>query len=154
MLLSLFGTNREESKPKKSTPKPLTTPTADRLTEDEEKRRRLWLFRMPCRLYQVPIAVGSLGTFDFRSCACTVLVQVRYSTPCPRIAIVTTFSLTKSKATMASTTLYRGFAQAGRRVASRSFLAHRSSPALARSWFSSYPPHEVVGLPALSPVRS
>lgn len=48
---------------------------------------------------------------------------------------------------MASTTLYRGFAQAGRRMASRSLL----SPAVARSWFSSYPPHEIVGLPALSP---
>mmetsp|Transcript_78378 Transcript_78378/g.227470 ORF Transcript_78378/g.227470 Transcript_78378/m.227470 type:complete len:475 (-) Transcript_78378:26-1450(-) len=52
---------------------------------------------------------------------------------------------------MASTTLYRGFAQAGRRLASRSILTHRASPAVARSWFSSYPAHEVVGLPALSP---
>ncbi len=55
---------------------------------------------------------------------------------------------------MASSTLYRGVAQAGRRVASRTLLAQRSSPAIARSWFSSYPPHEVVGLPALSPVGS
>lgn len=53
---------------------------------------------------------------------------------------------------MASTTLYRGFAQTSRRMASRSlFWPQRSPPAIARSWFSSYPPHEVVGLPALSP---
>ena len=54
---------------------------------------------------------------------------------------------------MASTTLYRGFANASRRMASSYLVTQRASPTVARSWFSSYPPHEVVGLPALSPVR-
>ena len=62
----------------------------------------------------------------------------------------------------------RGIFQAGSRVASRtttaaspvnsSFLLRQSPPSatasnVLRAWFSSYPSHEVVGLPALSPVR-
>jgi hypothetical protein len=56
-------------------------------------------------------------------------------------------------ATMASTTICRGLSHIGRHAASRSSLMHsRTGPLVARSWFSSYPPHEVVGLPSLSPV--
>lgn len=60
--------------------------------------------------------------------------------------------------------LRRGAIQIGRRVqqpvsaaftAARNLVAFQSAPgsvsAVARAWFSSYPPHEVVGLPALSP---
>ena len=49
----------------------------------------------------------------------------------------------------------------GRRALLRSnpLLQHQqdklfaAKPFLVRAWFSSYPPHEVVGLPSLSPVR-
>jgi hypothetical protein len=56
---------------------------------------------------------------------------------------------------MASAAIYRGLSLAGQRVGRRSMLLHER-PALfvARSWFSSYPPHEVVGMPSLSPVRA
>ena len=62
--------------------------------------------------------------------------------------------------------LRRGALQLGRRQiglghqsasAVSNHLIHQSKPATAsnvfRAWFSSYPHHEVVGLPALSPVR-
>eukprot|EP00339_Tiarina_fusa_P009344 CAMPEP_0117085942 /NCGR_PEP_ID=MMETSP0472-20121206/60364_1 /TAXON_ID=693140 ORGANISM="Tiarina fusus, Strain LIS" /NCGR_SAMPLE_ID=MMETSP0472 /ASSEMBLY_ACC=CAM_ASM_000603 /LENGTH=469 /DNA_ID=CAMNT_0004815299 /DNA_START=151 /DNA_END=1561 /DNA_ORIENTATION=+ len=53
---------------------------------------------------------------------------------------------------MASTTICRGLSHVGRRAASRSSLMYpRMGPSIARSWFSSYPPHELVGLPSLSP---
>jgi hypothetical protein len=56
---------------------------------------------------------------------------------------------------MASTAIYRGLSLAGRRVGRRSMLLHeRPAPFVARALFSSYPPHEVVGMPGLSPVRT
>jgi hypothetical protein len=43
-------------------------------------------------------------------------------------------------------------------TAASNHLLHQRAPAAAsgvfRAWFSSYPDHELVGLPALSPVRN
>ena len=62
--------------------------------------------------------------------------------------------------------LRRGALSAGRRLirldqqstfALSNHLSQQTSVATStafRAWFSSYPPHEVVGLPALSPVRN
>ncbi|CAJ1930454.1 unnamed protein product [Cylindrotheca closterium] len=57
---------------------------------------------------------------------------------------------------MASTSICRGLSQFSRVAARSSSLSLQHSkraaaPLTLRSWFSSYPPHEVVGLPALSP---
>jgi len=66
---------------------------------------------------------------------------------------------------MSSTIFRRGVLQLGRRridlgyqsvaaTAANNVLHQRTTPAVTsvlRAWFSSYPPHEVVGLPALSP---
>lgn len=57
---------------------------------------------------------------------------------------------------MASTSISRGLSQLSRVAARSSSLSLQHSkrsvaPLTLRSWFSSYPPHEVVGLPALSP---
>eukprot|EP00526_Cylindrotheca_closterium_P011321 CAMPEP_0113626286 /NCGR_PEP_ID=MMETSP0017_2-20120614/13594_1 /TAXON_ID=2856 /ORGANISM="Cylindrotheca closterium" /LENGTH=480 /DNA_ID=CAMNT_0000536461 /DNA_START=141 /DNA_END=1583 /DNA_ORIENTATION=- /assembly_acc=CAM_ASM_000147 len=57
---------------------------------------------------------------------------------------------------MASTSICRGLSQLSRVAARSSSLSLQHSkraaaPLTLRSWFSSYPPHEVVGLPALSP---
>jgi hypothetical protein len=58
--------------------------------------------------------------------------------------------------------LYRGLSVASRRVATRpstaSLLLQQQERAtagnfLVRAWFASYPPHELVGMPSLSPVR-
>jgi hypothetical protein len=61
---------------------------------------------------------------------------------------------------MSSTIFRRGLLQLGRRridLSAATGIQRTSPPAAAssvlRAWFSSYPPHEVVGLPALSPVR-
>jgi len=57
---------------------------------------------------------------------------------------------------MASTIVGRGLSQLSRVAARSSSLSLQHSKRVAapftlRSWFSTYPPHEVVGLPALSP---
>jgi hypothetical protein len=61
---------------------------------------------------------------------------------------------------MSSSIFRRGLLQLGRRridLSAATGIQRTSPPAAAssvlRAWFSSYPPHEVVGLPALSPVR-
>jgi hypothetical protein len=60
---------------------------------------------------------------------------------------------------MSSTIFRGGLLQLGRRRIANQVLHQRTPPPAAassvlRAWFSSYPPHEVVGLPALSPVSS
>ena len=39
-------------------------------------------------------------------------------------------------------------------AASNHLLRQRTPATVFRAWFSSYPDHELVGLPALSPVRN
>ena len=60
-----------------------------------------------------------------------------------------------------ASSIARGLSITGRRALLRSnnlLQRHQdkvfpaSKPFLVRAWFSSYPPHEVVGLPSLSPV--
>jgi hypothetical protein len=122
----------------------------------------------PATVHRRPLSMNVL--YDARPIVYDVFVKPHFSPP-PRQNVCYLFHLSFSLLTqiteyipllllavcryqynlalMTAQSIYRGLGLATRRCLERK----QSRVMMRKLWFSSYPPHQVVGLPSLSPVR-